>query len=90
MSTIEEIIADVVEKLHYTPNHTGNGPKTQQNTTAFWNLFPPNINPAVDNHDIVTTSADVEKEFARHPTLFHLSSWAKDIIITYITFEMLS
>lgn len=90
MSTIEEIIADVEQKLIYNSNHTGNAAKTQQNTTAFWNLFTPNISPAIDNHDIVTTSAAVKKEFARHPTLFHLSSWAQDIIITYIVFEMLA
>jgi hypothetical protein len=90
MSTIEEIIADVEEKLRYTPNHTGNAPKTTQNIEAFWSLFTPNINPRVDNHDIITTSADVKKEFAGHPTLFHLSSWAQDIVITYIVFEMLA
>jgi hypothetical protein len=88
--SINEIIADVEEKLNYTPNHTGNSAKTTQNLEAFWKLFPPNINPAVDNHDIITTSAEVKHAFARHPTLFHLSSWAQDIIITYITFEMLA
>jgi hypothetical protein len=85
---MDAIIADVEQKLIYTPNHTGNAPKTQQNTTAFWSLFTPNINTRIDNHDIITTSAAVKKEFARHPTLFHLSSWAQDIVITYIVFEM--
>ncbi len=87
MTTIEEIIADVEQKLIYNPNHTGNAPKTQQNTTAFWSLFTPNIKT---HHDIITTSAAVKKEFPRHPTLFHLSSWAQDIVITYIVFEMLA
>lgn len=88
--SIPEIIADVVDKLNYTPNHTGNSPKTLQNYEAFWKLFTPNINPAMDNYDIVTTSAAVKKEFPKHPTLFHLSSWAKDIVVTYITFEILA
>jgi hypothetical protein len=90
MSTIEEIIADVVQTLIYNPSHTGNGPKTQQNTEAFWKLFTPNINPSMNNHDIVTTTAAVKKEFPKHPTLFHLSPWAQDIIVAYITFDLLS
>ena len=90
MSSIEEIIADVVEKLYYTPNHTGNAEKTPQNVEAFWALFTPNISPAMDNYDIVTTSVAVKKEFPKHPTLFNLSSWAKDIIVAYITFEFLA
>jgi hypothetical protein len=90
MTTIDQIIAGVEQTLIYNPNHTGNAPKSQQNTEAFWKLFTPNINPSMDNHDIVTTSAAVKKEFAGHPTLFHLSSWAQDIIVAYITFEILA
>jgi hypothetical protein len=86
--SMSEIIADVVEKLNCTPNHTGNSPKSDQNYEAFWRLFPANVNPRITNTDIVTTSQAVKKEFSRNPVLFHLSSWAKDIIVTYITFEM--
>ena len=80
MSTIEEIVANVADRLKYART----APQTAED---YWMLFTPNIKT---HHDIITTSAAVKKEFPRHPTLFHLSSWAQDIVITYIVFEMLA
>ena len=79
MSTIEEIIADVADRLKYART-------TPQTPEDFWSLFTPNIKT---HHDIITTSAAVKSAIDKHTILSQLAPANKDIIVTYIVFEML-
>ena len=80
MSTIEEIIADVEDRLKYART----APQTPED---FWSLFTPNIKA---HHDIVTTSAAVKSAIDKHAIFSQLAPANKDIVITYIVFEMLA
>lgn len=79
MNTIEEIIADVADRLKYART-------TPQTPEDYWSLFTPNIKT---HHDIITTSAAVKSAIDKHTFLSQLAPANKDIIVTYIVFEML-
>jgi len=83
MSTIEEIIANVADRLKYART-------APQTTEDYWSLFTPNINPSIINTDIITTSATVKSAIDQHAILSQLAPANKDIVITYIVFEMLA
>ena len=80
MSTIEEIVANVADRLKYART----APQTAED---YWMLFTPNIKT---HHDIITTSATVKSAIDKYTILSQLAPANKDIIITYIVFEMLA
>ena len=79
MSNIEEIIADVADRLKYART-------VPQTAEDYWSLFTPNIKT---HHDIIATSATVKSAIDKHTILSQLTPANKDIVITYIVFEML-
>ena len=88
---MDDLLAESEQRLIYTPDHTGNSPITHQNAAAFWTLFTPRIGGrSIDNTDIIVTSSSVKAAISSYGILSNLSDWAIDIIVTYITFELLA
>jgi hypothetical protein len=79
---MDSIIADVNERLLYTPDHPGNGECNAFTNVEFWEMFP--SNEFTYNAE---TFAAIDRKIAEYPLINNLPRWSKDIIVTYIASE---